>query len=140
MKLLRALTELKKECMRRLGFKYCRCCYNSKPKQMTIHHLAYYPDSVVYDQYGNSDDERLKYYSYLLDEIKIREKNFWVMCNGCHQFLEKLLRMSFSDADHYFKYNRIMQGMYKAYTTTIKARYPTTTEKKWTGLDEFFWS
>jgi hypothetical protein len=84
--------------MNRVSFPRCRCCANESPKQLLLHHLNYFSDSVTYDQFGNSDDERLKYYAYLLDEISAHENNFCVLCIQCHEIIEKLLKMTLEEA------------------------------------------
>jgi len=136
---MRALTELKKECMKRVGFVYCFCCENNKPKQLTMHHLAYYPDSVVFDQFDNSDDGRLKYYSHLIDEIKKRASNFFVLCNRCHETVEMLLKMPVYDVSNYIIANQRYSPRYseieRVWSESLKSRRAIQAG----GLDSFFW-
>ena len=142
---MRCLTELKKECMNRVSVPVCDICGEVKPKCLTIHHLDYHPDSITYNKFGNSDDERLKYYSHLLDEIKMRPDNFKVLCIGCHTQLEYLLSMSIPEARKWIyeeklkgflfegKPNPYIKQLERVWIDTLKARGEY-------GVDEFFWS
>jgi len=136
---MRALTELKKECMGRIiPDEYsicCYICYESRPKRLTIHHHCYGPQSVTYNQFENSDDGRLKYYAHLMDEIKNNINNFAVLCINCHNKLERLLkkyydkniRTTFLPDDYRF-------GIIYNATIIRREKSPQAT----TGLDEFW--
>lgn len=67
---MRALTELKKECFKRIGSNIsCFCCGKDKYSSLLIHHLSYTEKSITYNKFENSDDGRLKYYANLLELI-----------------------------------------------------------------------
>ncbi len=102
---MRALTELKKECIKRLcrdhysydeTCLYCRVecfiCSESRIKRLVIHHKAYTENSVTYNKFENSDDGRLKYYVNLLDEIKVDITNFYPLCVNCHGIVETYIK------------------------------------------------
>lgn len=110
---MKALIELKKECFNRISGSYCKCCYNENPKQLLIHHLSYTEKSITYNKFDNSDDGRLKYYSNLLDEIKMDINNFVVLCFDCHQIIEKLLKMEWIDAYNFCNGNNCEFGLYE---------------------------
>lgn len=131
---MRALTELKKECIIRLvGYCQCFTCDENKPKRLLIHHHGYFPDSVVYNKFEESDDGRLKYYAHLLDEIKEREENFTVLCVECHNYLEKHVKSYLAgNGEVWFEDNACMQVVYDL---TIHAR-----DKNKPKLSEYFWT
>lgn len=109
---MKALIELKKECFNRISGSFCKCCYNENPRRLLIHHLSYTEKSITYNKFENSDDGRLKYYSNLLDEIKMDSENFVVLCFDCHQIIEKLLKMKWIDA---YNYTQNDNGKYHCY-------------------------
>lgn len=88
---MRALTELKKECMSRIvGGRPIQCaiCKENKPKRLLLHHYSYNNESVTYNQFENSDDGRLKYYSNMMDDVKKNPFNFEIFCVNCHNEVE----------------------------------------------------
>jgi len=88
---MRALTELKKECMSRIVGDtpiQCSICNENRAKRLLLHHYSYNNDSVTYNQFENSDDGRLKYYSNIIDEVKKRPYNFAILCVTCHNEVE----------------------------------------------------
>jgi hypothetical protein len=116
---LRALTELKKECFKHIGSNLsCFCCGESKLIRLLVHHLSYTSKSVTYNKWGNSDHERLKYYSNLLDEIKEDNDNFLVLCFNCHKRLEELLKMSYEDVLLLARQKKITEMMILSYDLT----------------------
>ena len=90
---MRALTELKKECFNRVSdnWIYCIVCDEERIKKLVLHHLSYTKNSVIYNQFENSDDGRLQYHSKLLDEIKKNKNNFVILCMNCHKIVESLI-------------------------------------------------
>ena len=91
---MRALTELKKECMSRVisvtkhNSISCLVCDEIRPNRLLLHHYSYNNKSVTYNQFENSDDGRLKYYSNIIDEVKERPYNFEILCVNCHSEIE----------------------------------------------------
>jgi hypothetical protein len=91
---MRALTELKKECMSRVisvtkrTSISCAICNENKPKRLLLHHYSYNNESVTYNQFENSDDGRLKYYSHIIDDVKKSPYNFEIFCVKCHNEVE----------------------------------------------------
>lgn len=100
---MRALTELKKICFDLLEQYRCYCCLENKPRHLLLHHLIYNTDSVVYNQFENSDYGRLKYYANLIDEIKLYPNNFLVVCFNCHGVLEDILKNDYDTIRVIFK-------------------------------------
>ena len=101
MTVLRVLTELKNFCFEQLEVnchKSCFVCANPKTSSLLIHHLKYTKNSIIYNQFENSDIGRLQYYSRLLDEIKSNPRNLIILCYRCHEKLEELLKMKWIDA------------------------------------------
>ena len=115
---MRALDELKKECFRRIGHDICFCCGESKLKRLLAHHRSYTSKSVTYNKWGNSDDERLKYYSNLLDEINYDHGNFLIMCFNCHKQLEDLLLLASDAVLLLARQKKLMERMILAYDVT----------------------
>ena len=121
---MRALTELKKECMKRLISRdsqvNCKICDEMRPKRLLIHHVSYDRNSITYNQFENSDDGRLKYYSTLLDEIKRRgPENFVTLCINCHNKLEKLVSKSLHEK---IIYKIEDEKFYRIYSITVACR------------------
>ena len=135
---MRALTELKKECMGRVRYgnhsKDCFICFESRPKRLTIHHHCYDRHSITYNQFENSDDGRLKYYAHLMDEIKNDPDNFTVLCINCHSKLERLLKKFFDEKIRtvFLPKNYRLELIYE---TTIESRERKPPQ---VGLDEFW--
>lgn len=158
---MKALTELKKECINRIYeatnnfYKpYCHSCYNGKVKNLILHHLEYTNNSIVYKNFENSDDGRLKYYSCLLDEIKEDPYNFTVLCGYCHTYLEELLGMTkdqinnlnlknLSEKDErlieIYNLTKRKRNQYDQFIQIIKTNpKPQPNDEKSLGLDDFF--
>jgi 5-methylcytosine-specific restriction endonuclease McrA len=61
-------------------------------KGMTIHHVWYIKGDVTYDQYPKGVKGNTEYYRALEKHIKQNPKRFRMLCNTCHQTLERFLR------------------------------------------------
>ncbi len=100
---MKALIELKKECMSRLTITEssicCFVCKDIRAKRLCIHHFGYDKNSITYNKFENSNDGRLKYYSTLLDEIKNDPSNFITLCINCHTKLEQLVKNNKNQVD-----------------------------------------
>lgn len=133
---MRALTELKKECFKRIGSNIsCFCCGKDKYSNLLIHHLSYTEKSITYNKFENSDDGRLKYYANLLDEIKIDPDNFLTMCFNCHKELEELLRLYYDEVLLLARQRKIREMMIMCYDLTRIKRNLNALEDSF-GLDE----
>ena len=83
---------------RRLATKYlgaCECyiCGTQwSNKGMTIHHIWYINDDVTYDKFPKGLKGNTQYYEALEPLIKKNPKRFRMLCNTCHQTLERFLR------------------------------------------------
>ena len=120
---MRALTELKKECFRHVGYMQCFCCEEDNLKRLLAHHLTYTSNSITYKKFPNSDIGRCQYYAHLIDEINLDETNFMVLCFNCHKLLEELLKLEPESLPR-----NTSEIMIKAYNRTRRKR----------GLSEFF--
>ena len=73
---------------------WCEVCGEDKMKRLTIHHHAYFPNSIVYINYETQTDAgALEYYENLEWEVRLRPWNFSVLCNEHHEEVEALLDM-----------------------------------------------
>ena len=85
--------ETKLKCAKVLGVDSCFVCGCKKAKGgMTIHHLEYEFDDVIYKNYDRNDSGKLKYYTALLKKVEERPERFMYLCNKHHQILERLNR------------------------------------------------
>jgi hypothetical protein len=86
--------EVKLKCAKIIGYDGCFVCDCLKSKRgMTVHHLEYIFNDVVYKKYQPpNDSNKLKYYTDLLVEVKTNPKRFMYLCNTHHQSLERLNR------------------------------------------------
>jgi len=57
---------------------------------MTVHHLFYITDDVIYKNYPQNDSGRLQYYIALLPLVIKNPKRFMCLCGTDHYSLEKL--------------------------------------------------
>lgn len=84
--------EVKQEIGKIIG-NTCFVCGCTKAKGgMTVHHLEYVFNDVVYKNYERNDTGKLKYYTALLEVVKQKPKRFMFLCNKHHQALERLNR------------------------------------------------
>ena len=80
---------------------------------MTVHHLWYIFNDVVYKNYlPRNDTNTLRYYNDLEPLVKENKKRFMYLCNKCHHALEKFNQFGEE------KFNRL-----------IKARQMTKTRR-----------
>lgn len=71
----------------------CFVCGCTKSKKgMTVHHLWYIFDDVIYKNYPQTVDGKIKYYTELLKKVEEMPKRFMFLCNVHHQALERLNR------------------------------------------------
>ena len=122
---MRSLNALKKYLMQKVGIPECFACGQTNMKMLTLHHHAYHNDSIIYDSYGNTDDERLKYYANLNDEVKQRPENFTVLCHTCHQIVEWLLTLPFHEAYNWIQAqnDERIPGIERCWEETREARH-----------------
>lgn len=59
---------------------------------MTIHHLWYIFNDVVYKNYPKNDTGKLQYYTDLEPLVKDMPERFLYLCNTHHQALERINR------------------------------------------------
>lgn len=76
----------------------CHYCDITDINKLTIHHISYNLNSIIYLSYGNSLTGRITYYSNLLDEIIDHPDNFITLCNRCHALL------------HLHNKNKVLEG------------------------------
>lgn len=87
-----------------LGNGSCYCCGAKTARRgMTIHHVWYINNDVIYKDFPANDTGRLAYYTALLPMIIRNPKRFMYLCNTCHQALERMCR--FGDK----KFNKLCQ-------------------------------
>lgn len=90
------IEEVKQECAKFIGYNTCFVCGCTKSKRgMTVHHLEYIFNDVTYKlpkYQPNNDNNKLKYYKDLLEEVKKTPERFMFLCNTHHQALERLNR------------------------------------------------
>ncbi len=87
--------EIKQKCAKLIGYNKCYVCGCQKAKGgMTIHHLQYVFDDVVYSKYPRNDTGKLQYYTDLYKAVKLNPKRFMFLCNKHHQAVERLNRYS----------------------------------------------
>lgn len=85
--------EVKQECAKLIGYNTCFVCGCKKSKKgMTVHHLEYVFNDIVYKNYERNDTGKLKYYTALLEQVKENPKRFMFLCNTHHQALERINR------------------------------------------------
>lgn len=88
--------------------------------RLVFHHLSYNKDSVIYNKFGKSNLERMKYNINLLDEISRDKTNFLVLCINCHEKLEKLLKLSLDEVSQIKQ--DIPERLIKSYNKTRRKR------------------
>jgi len=89
----RAKTEEAKQRIGKIIGSTCFVCGCTKSKKgMTVHHLWYIFNDVVYKNYTRNDDGKLKYYTDLLIKVQETPERFMFLCNTHHQALERLNR------------------------------------------------
>jgi len=137
---LRALTELKKECISRANWPVmCQLCWKRNPKQLILHHFWYSKNSVTYNQFENNDDGRLKYYAHLLDEIKKDPKNFIPLCVDCHTLIHELAKLPLHEYASRI-HNLENEEYYRiVIQRTQVGQYPKVFNNDPDGLDSIFW-
>lgn len=59
---------------------------------MTVHHLWYIFDDVVYKNYPKTDEGKYRYYVDLYQKVVEDPTRFMFLCNTHHQALERLNR------------------------------------------------
>lgn len=94
---MRALIAIKREGFKIIGSSSCFCCMEERAMRLVFHHLSYNKDSVIYNKFGKSNLEKMKYNIHLLDEISRDKTNFLVVCINCHEKIEKLLKLSLDE-------------------------------------------
>ena len=82
---------------KKIGEKYfggkCYLCGTQwSRKGMTVHHIWYIKNDVTYDQFPKGTKGSIQYYTQLTPLIKTNPKRFRLLCNTCHQTLERFLR------------------------------------------------
>lgn len=111
----------------------CYICAHDRISHLVLHHYTYNENSVIYNQFDNTNDGRLEYYVSLLKEIKKSRDNFIILCMKCHESLEDMLRNPKSE-----EFDRPMderrERLKKIYNNTIHYRIT----KNHIGLDGFF--
>lgn len=90
------IEDVKQECAKFIGYNTCFVCGCVKSKRgMTVHHLEYIFNDITYKlpkYQPNNDNNKLKYYKDLLEEVKKTPERFMFLCNTHHQALERLNR------------------------------------------------
>ena len=128
---MRALTELKKECMKRLDQYNIECyiCDEFRPKRLLLHHLSYYDNSVTYNQFRNDDVGRLQYYSSLIDEVEYHNDNFRILCINCHTIVEELIKLPTHERQNFLHDRPRGLGFDRICEDTINAKKDRELEK-----------
>lgn len=83
---------IKMRIIKMLGGECCICGCKISRKGMTVHHLWYIFNDVVYSNYPRNDSGKLAYYTALEPLVKENPKRFKPICNTDHQSLERLCR------------------------------------------------
>ena len=68
------------------------CGTRISKKGMTIHHMWYIFNDVVYHNYPKTVEGKYKYYAQLKPIVEKEPKRFRYLCNTDHQSLERLFR------------------------------------------------
>jgi hypothetical protein len=140
---MRALTELKKECMSRVisVTKHtsisCAICNENRAKRLLLHHYSYNNESVTYNQFENSDDGRLKYYSNIIDDVKKSPYNFEIFCVKCHNEVESQVAKSLETNEVHVPSHDYPLVFWTAVFITVQCRlWKTTIDSKEDYLDK----
>lgn len=75
-----------------LGGKCFVCGCEISKKGMTIHHLWYVFNDVVYKNYPKNENGKLAYYTALEPLVNENPKRFMFVCNTHHQAIERICR------------------------------------------------
>ena len=76
-----------------LGNGHCWICNCKSAKRgMTIHHLWYLDNDIIYKNYPKNDKGNLQYYTDLLPMVKKNPKRFMYLCNTHNFALENFCR------------------------------------------------
>jgi len=84
--------EVKKQIGEIIGADCFVCGCKKARGGMTVHHLWYIFNDVVYKNYERNDSGKLKYYQELLPLVREQPTRFMMLCNKHHQALERLNR------------------------------------------------
>ena len=98
-----ALRVIKKTLTSIVSEPWCQVCGGGENKvwRLVLHHLAYFPDSIIYKDYNTQTEiGKLQYHSSLALEVEQRPRNFCVLCNPCHKEIERLLGMEEERAEY----------------------------------------
>jgi len=153
-----ALRLLKKTLTSIVFAPWCQVCGENKVWRLVLHHLAYFSDSICYNNYNTQTEiGKLQYHSSLALEVEKRPENFGVLCNPCHKKVEVLIDMGEEGAEHTINVERFRlkkliletgYGKYKTelaeydrivyvYHESLKARKKAKGYEERTGLDAF---
>ena len=66
-------------------------CITAK-RGMTIHHVWYLDNDIIYKNFPQNESGRLEYYNKLYPMVKKNPKRFMYLCNTHHFTLEKFCR------------------------------------------------
>jgi len=70
----------------------CKFCWEKSSYKMTVHHRRYIENDIVYDDYPNTIEGRIRYYYDLLPLVRKEPQRFLYICIKCHNILEYYLQ------------------------------------------------
>ena len=137
---------------------YCRFCWERSSFKMTVHHRYYIENDVIYKNYPNTIQGRIKYYNDLFPLVRDNPNRFLYICIQCHNILEYYLQFAdnleneirielaktWSDFQYLFNNRHSVIAKFALKELKLDADQSLAREiderpNQKTGLDEFFW-